>query len=253
MLVLATTSERGNAADGVVLLTNQYKPNLSLPGGTIEVGAIFTADNLADVLSQLPDNLLSVLGSFGVLDGFVDNGGDVIVDSRSNITLAGNALDDLDIGLGFDLGLGVSAINTSSATGEAGDITLIAEDAVSLTNSLILSNTSGAGVGGDITIEAPSVSLTDGTVVSASTFGTGEAGNLTVVASESMEVAGSSLLAATTGDGDTGDLSITTGLLTLQDIAFVATLTLGNGDAGELRNKLPALTSLKGWFLHPTQ
>lgn len=225
----------GNAADGAVLLTNQYKPNLSLPGGTIEVGAIFTADNLADVLSQLPDNLLSVLDSFGFLDGFVGNGGDVFVDSRSNITLAGNALADLDLGLGFDLGLGVSAINTSSATGEAGDITLIAEDAVSLTNSLILSNTSGAGVGGDITIEAPSVSLTEGTVVSASTFGTGEAGNLTVVASESMDVAGSSLLAATTGDGDTGDLSITTGKLTLQDTAVVATLTLGNGDAGELR------------------
>ncbi|HEY9666971.1 MAG TPA: filamentous hemagglutinin N-terminal domain-containing protein, partial [Coleofasciculaceae cyanobacterium] len=69
-----------NAADGLVFLSNQYRPNTSLPGGNIEVGAIVTTDNVSQVLDQLPADLSNLLDSFGLLDGFTGNGGDVIVD-----------------------------------------------------------------------------------------------------------------------------------------------------------------------------
>ena len=216
-----------NAADGVVLLTNQYKPNLSLPVGNIEVGAIVTTDNVSQVANQLPADLRNLLDSFGLLDGFTGNGGDVILDSRGKITLNGSGL--ANFGLNFGL------INTSSGTGNAGDITLLARDTVSVANSFIFSDSSGTGKGGDITVKATSVSFTDKTLVSASTFGTGQGGNLTVLAPESVEVAGSNLLAATTGDGNAGKLTITTGRLTVRDNAAVATLTFGDGNAGTLR------------------
>ncbi len=216
-----------NAADGLVLLTNQYKPNRSLPGGNIEVSAIVTTDNISQALNQLPADLRNLLASTGLLDGFTGNGGDVIIDSRSKIALNESGL--ANFGLNFGL------INTSSGTGNAGDITLLAQDTVSLTNSFILSDSSGVGRGGDITVKAPSVSFTDGTVVSASTYGTGLGGNLTVLAPESVQVANSQLFAGTTGDGNAGDLTITTGRLTVRDRAAVATLTFGNGNAGTLR------------------
>jgi filamentous hemagglutinin family protein len=224
-----------NAADGMVFLTNQYRPNSSLPGGDIEVGVIVTADNFSGAFDQLPDDLLNLLNSFGVPDSFIGNGGDVILDSRSNIALKGSALTDLDVGLGLDVGLDFSLINTSSATGDAGDITLVANDAVFLTNTFILSDTSGFGSGGDVAIKAGSVSLTDGTLISTSTSGTGLGGNLSVDASESVELVNSNLLATTVGDGEAGDLSITTGKLTVRDASVVASLTYGNGDAGDLR------------------
>jgi filamentous hemagglutinin family protein len=216
-----------NAANGQVFLTNQYRPNRLLPGGNIEVGAIVTTDNIAQFANQLPANLRTVLNSVGLLNGFSGNGGSVILDSRSQITMNGTSL--TNFGLNFGL------INTSSGTGKAGDITLLASDKISLANTFILSDTSGAGRGGDITIKAPSVSFTDRTVVSSSTFGTGQGGKLTVIAPNSVDVAKSNLFAATTGDGNAGDLNIVTGKLTVQDEAAVATVSLGDGDAGNLK------------------
>ena len=216
-----------NAANGQVFLTNQYKPNRLLPGGNIKVGAIVTTDNFSKVVNQLPSNLYDLLNSAGLLNGFSGNGGSVIIDSRSQITMDGTGLSNF--------GLNVGLINTSSATGNAGDITLLARDRISLANTLILSDTSGAGRGGDITIKAPSVSFTDRTVVSSSTLGIGQGGKLTVIAPNSVDVVKSNLFAATTEDGNAGDLNIVTGRLTVRDEAAVATVSLGDGDAGDLR------------------
>ncbi|GAB4209112.1 MAG: hypothetical protein Fur006_68570 [Coleofasciculaceae cyanobacterium] len=216
-----------NATNGQVFLTNQYKPNRLLPGGNIKVGAIVTTDNFSKVVNQLPSNLYSLLNSAGLLNGFSGNGGSVIIDSRSQITMDGTGLSNF--------GLNVGLINTSSATGDAGDITLLARDRISLANTLLLSDTSGAGRGGDITIKAPSVSFTDRTVVSSSTLGIGQGGKLTVIAPNSVDVVKSNLFAATTGDGNAGDLNILTGRLTVRDEAAVATVSLGDGDAGDLK------------------
>ena len=235
-----------NAADGVVFLTNQYPANTtSLSEGNIEVGVILATDNIPDdIKQQLPDDLRNVLDSFGLLDGFSGNGGDVIFDSRGSITLTGKDI------AGFSLDSGL--IDTSSASGDAGEITLMANDTVSIANSFIFSNTSGSGKGGEIAFRARSVSLTDGSLASASTFGEGQGGNLTVVASESVELAGSNLLAATTGDGDAGELSIKTGRLTVQDESAVATFSIGDGDAAELSIDVEQLIVRDGFLTSST-
>jgi filamentous hemagglutinin family protein len=213
------------AANGQVFLTNQYRPK-NLPGN-IEVGVISTTDDLSQLANQLPDSLYYPLYYSGLLNSFSGNAGSVILDSKGKITIDGTALANFGLNLGL--------INTSSGTGNAGDITLLASDRISLANTLLLSDTSGAGRGGDIMIKAPSVSFTNGTVVSTSTLGTGQGGKLTVIAPNSVDVARSKLFAATTGDGNAGDLNIVTGRLTVRDEAAVATVSLSDGDAGDLR------------------
>ncbi|MDJ0597193.1 MAG: filamentous hemagglutinin N-terminal domain-containing protein [Pleurocapsa sp. MO_226.B13] len=181
--------------NGLVFLTNQYQPNTTT-SGEIQVGEILTNDN------------------FG---GFSGNSGNVIIDSRGDITLPSFA-----------------TINTSSFTGNAGDVHLIADRAISLENSAaIRSGTDGNGRGGDINIQARTLSLTDRAAIAANTFGIGQGGNLTVTASESVELTGTSTLqTATLGFGDAGDLTIATGKLTLQDGSSLATSTFGESLGG---------------------
>ena len=42
-----------NAANGLVLLTNQYRPNRRLPAGDIQVGTIVATDNIAEVFGDI--------------------------------------------------------------------------------------------------------------------------------------------------------------------------------------------------------
>nr|MDJ0577707.1 S-layer family protein [Xenococcaceae cyanobacterium MO_234.B1] len=214
------------AADGVILLTNQYQPNTSLAGGNIEFGAIITTDQASGILSELPAGLRSELESFDLLNGFSGNSSDVIVDSRNSIKMVGNDLAEL----GLDFGL----LNTSSSSGDAGDITLIANDAVSLANSFVSSDTFGTGNGGDITISANSVSVTDGTVISTS-FSKGQEGRLNIDASESVELVGSALLSLAIGSGDAGEVTIKTKSLIIRDNSVITTSSLNRSNAGDLK------------------
>ncbi|MDJ0597077.1 MAG: filamentous hemagglutinin N-terminal domain-containing protein, partial [Pleurocapsa sp. MO_226.B13] len=192
--------------DGVVLLTNQYQPNTSLSGGIIEVGSIQTNDT-------------NVLGEFS------GNSGSVTIDSRSNFTVT-------------------NLIDSSSASGNAGNINILANNAVSLTNEAnINSNTFGTGKGGDINVQAKSVSLTNGAELDANTVGQGNGGNVTIRASDFVEVIGisnegeNSVLGTfvdqeATGSG--GNLLIETGRLTIQDGSQVQAGTFGEGQGGTL-------------------
>ena len=241
-----------NQPDGLVFLTNQYEPN-SAPG-KIEVSSI-RADGR---------NRSSNPG------GFLGNGGDVIIDSRSGITLEERG-----------------RIDVSSRSDNAGNITLFANEAVApLISSEIISevisktdklvgsgdinitskfgsvelrgssngpsglfaNNRGAGEGGNVKITAERLIVQDGSTVSAQSFGQGNAGTVNITASEAVEVIGtgiepdgsrprSSLLTGTAGGGAGGSLAINTGELIVQDGARVSTSTagtLGNEPAGNL-------------------
>ena len=194
---IAINSIKVTQPNGLVFLTNQYQPNMAT-SGEIQVREILTNDNSG---------------------GFSGNSGDVIIDSRGDITLPSFA-----------------TINTSSSTGNAGDVHLIANQAISLANSsLIRSGTDGTGRGGDINIQARTLSLNDNAEIATNTFGLGQGGNLTVTASESLELTGTSnLQAETVGFGDAGDLTIATGKLTLQDGSQLSTRTFSEGEGGDL-------------------
>ena len=128
---------------GVVFLTNQYNPNTSLPGGTIQVGWINTTNDSA-------------------------NGGSVFIDSRSSISVTGAVPVIFPYGgpsfpNGFDTS---GSLITSSVPGNGGNITLYATDDITIANFVrshsLDSNTHSGNVvlkaGGDI------INVTPGTV-----------------------------------------------------------------------------------------
>ena len=205
-----------NAPDGVVFLTNQYAPNTLLAGGAIALGEVRTDDG------------------FG---GFVGNSGSVIIDSRRGITVT-------------------NQINSSSASGNTGNITLIANDAISLVNSFIRSYSLGLGKGGDININTGQLLLSDGSQVSTSTYGSGQGGNLTVNASSLVQLIGTSadgrfstaLLAIAEGGstGKAGDLTINTPVLLLSDGAQVGASTFGSGNGGNVIVNASSLVQIVG-------
>ncbi|WP_081431039.1 two-partner secretion domain-containing protein [Moorena bouillonii] len=176
------------APNGLVFLTNQYQPNGSNPSNTLEIGTLRTDDN------------------FG---GFVGNSGDVIIDYRGGIKIS-------------------DRIDASSASGTAGDITLITNGQISLKSdkSFIISNTFGTEKAGDITIDTGSLFATGGAQIETSTFGKADAGKITIVADDTVtfdgfspdeeknfteRVTGPVNIIRSGAEGNSGGISITTG------------------------------------------
>jgi filamentous hemagglutinin family protein len=120
---------------------------------------------------------------------FTGNAGSAIIDSRGDINI-------------------VNLIDSSSASGNAGDITLVADGRVSSAGGLIFSATRGAGVGGDTRIQARSVLLTQRARIITATLSTGDAGNLIVETGQLVVRDGSQLNTSTWGEGDGGQLNI---------------------------------------------
>ncbi|NET03355.1 MAG: filamentous hemagglutinin N-terminal domain-containing protein [Symploca sp. SIO2B6] len=192
-----------NAPEGIVLLTNQYQADTSLPGGTITVDELHTDDN------------------FGNFEG---NAGEVFIDSRSGLSIT----DEID---------------ASSASGNSGDITLIAQDLISLDNSLIISNLLGSGQGGDIKIQTGSLSGVEGSQIVASTEGEGNAGKVEIIASDIVSFSGRAGRAqdkrsgivngiSRGAEGDSGGISINTGSLFFSNGAQIQARVEGKGNSG---------------------
>ena len=207
------------APDGLVYLTNQYEPDNSLRGGEIEVGAIFTGDFL-----------------------FLGDSGSVIIDSRSDITFTSR----------------FEGINSSSFSGDAGNITLIANDKVSLTGNLIDSSTSGVGKGGDIFIHASQLNLRETAVVIANTSSSAPGGDINIDVQQLIIEDGSSIFSRVidSGSGNGGDITINATesvqvMGTIAEALFstsISTVTLPGttGEAGNLTLNTPELLILDG-------
>ncbi|MFW5666083.1 MAG: filamentous hemagglutinin N-terminal domain-containing protein, partial [Coleofasciculus sp.] len=226
------------AADGLVLLTNQYRPNLSLSGGVINALGIFTDDFERRFVGNSGSIFIDARGNIemGQIDtsSFSGNGGEIRIISDQNITFT----DTVDSSVRPDDGLGF---------GVGGNITVTAQEEIVLpsVNSSIISATQGQGKGGDIEVNTRSLSLVDGarifTVTQREGEDSGQGGNLTINASESVELIGvgippgsnrainTSLQARTLGDGDAGNLTVNTRQLILRDGGILSTTNCGSG------------------------
>ena len=102
-----------------------------------------------------------------------------------------------------------------SASGDAGDIRILASNNVNLGPGTVIQNSSG-GVGnsGDLILSAPVITATSA-LFSALTFGTGDGGHLIVNAAKSLNANTASFFASAVGTGATGDILITGGEVTL--------------------------------------
>ncbi|WP_293120350.1 filamentous hemagglutinin N-terminal domain-containing protein [Moorena sp. SIO4G3] len=149
------------AANGLVLLTNQYQANPSLVSETLKISSLLTGDG---TVAKVVNDKFEVDQSNKRFSG---NGGEVLIDYRGGIDIS-------------------DRIEASSASGQAGDITLITNGQISLDKSFIISNTFGNKKGGDITIDTGSLYAKNGAQIETSTFGKADAGTITIVADDTV-------------------------------------------------------------------
>ncbi|PIG92230.1 filamentous hemagglutinin N-terminal domain-containing protein [Gloeocapsopsis sp. IPPAS B-1203] len=235
--------------DGVVYLTNQYQPNLSLTSANIKI----IGEGFSRIGAEFQKLGIDARGIGG-------NGSSVVLDSRGSIFLNQNA-----------------SINSSSDMSQSGDIRLITNEQISLGSKSSVTSFSDFGKEGDISLNANEIQLApfasilasgDGgdiqiqgnrllmqefSQIVATTTGTEAGGSIFIQANDSIRIDGGNIFTfvglfgspQTSGDGGgitikTGDLSITgtalfvgepfpNGFRTGGDITSD---TLGSGDAG---------------------
>jgi filamentous hemagglutinin family protein len=160
----------------------------------------------------------------------------------------------IDIATG-SLSLFNSQLDTlTNGQGDAGHISILATDFVSLDNSSISSfanqfgNPLALGSGGDISIAARTLSLNNSDF-SAQTNGQGNAGDISVRVTDSVSMTGglgftTAVLALGIGKG--GDIYVETGNLFLGTGTSFRTSTNGRGDAGEVMIRAKDTVTLDG-------
>ncbi|MFN5399792.1 MAG: filamentous hemagglutinin N-terminal domain-containing protein [Pseudanabaena sp.] len=231
-----------DSPNGIILLTNNYKPNLALSN---------------------EDIVITGTGRFGYqgIDTFssTGNSGSVFVDSRRSIELTRNifTLSTAVSGVGGnvtllsnnDIRFGNNAQVNANAPFLGGQIDLKANGAISGQGISIVSRSRAstiAGNSGDINITAASLLLTNSSsnpsLIVTATSGTANAGNITlnisgnatfdgVVNNSSTQVT-SRVFQGATGKG--GIIKVSAGELNLQNSAQIAPVTEGLGNSGDV-------------------
>ena len=250
---------------GMVFLTNQYQPNLSLPGGTIQVnGSITTGSLLGD-------------------------GRSLIIDGRGNITL-NDKVEASGIGKGGNITLIANGDMTTadiySLGGLGGNINFSSKGTISFDNRFIFTGSISpipGFAGGDINVKTRNLSLNNAARLLVATLGAVNGGNLNVTASEAITAEGidnglisdlevlqipqitallsslsptatqalsrvqaSGLLGVTAGTGNGGNLNMNTQRLSLQGGAEASAYSYSQGNGGNVTVKAPELVSLIG-------
>lgn len=255
--------------NGQVLLTNQFRPNLNLPNGSITV------------------NNTSVLGPGGIyVNSNSGNGGDIAIDARGSLRLNGSlnasslpavagALPPANAGTitllaGGDLtpapntviaangllggrvtlnsggtlalsGGRITSVSSSPVPGVGGAINLAARSLVLTNGAQITTQTTQQARGGDITVNAPQINVQSGGQLFTLTSGPGQAGNL-AIAGDVIELTGtnatgtvaSSFGANSIGAGNAGQLTVNTRQLRVREGAQIGAGTFGSGNGGKL-------------------
>ncbi|WP_109009439.1 two-partner secretion domain-containing protein [Nostoc commune] len=227
-LILSTVAEGGvgkggnidiNAAkvsliDGAILTTETSGQGNA---GNVTVSAKNAVD-LADALILSTAQLATLIN--GVSDTQSAGGGD-----GGNITINSGS---------FSLRNGAQLTASTFGQGNAGNITVLAKDAVNLANGGIFSQVyvGGVGKGGNIDINAAKVLLSDDAILQASTFGQGNAGNVTVHAKNSVDLADANIFSTVEagGVGKGGNIDINAAKVSLTDGASLQTTTRGASD-----------------------
>jgi filamentous hemagglutinin family protein len=240
--------------DGLVLLTNQYSPNTTLPGGTIQIEGINTTSSSG-------------------------NGGDVAIDSRGGIALTGNINSQSNAASGnggkvtlvANGDIATRNINASSDFWDGGQITLTSRQgaidtsagslfsfadspgrnggAISLTACCagVLSATNadittgninskgGAlGGGGNITLTSNGRVSSANSLIQSNTFGSGQGGDINITAGSVSFTNGVQLVANTRAEGNAGNVNISSSSLSVTNGAQLSASTFGRGNAGNV-------------------
>jgi len=129
---------------------------------------------------------------------------------------------------------------TVAAKGNAGNISILADDLLELDKSRLFTSLEpgGIGRGGNITIEARDVSLTNFSFIDSATFGQGDAGNVSITADDSVTLDhNSAIFSITSGQGKGGNVRVTAGdAISLANTSNISTAVnaTAEGDGGNI-------------------
>ncbi|MBD3558827.1 S-layer family protein, partial [Planktothrix sp. FACHB-1355] len=258
-LITNSTFGQGNSGS----ITINVRDNVSLTGdntsifGSAALGSVGDAGNI-----NIEANSLSLSnGARLATDTFgKGNAGNVSINVRDRFSMAGDGTTIFStvasgaIGNGGEITIKAKSISLTDGAfligrtfgqGNAGSISVQAEDSVSLENSFVLSNVEAEaiGKGGNISIQSGSLSLSDGAELVTTTLGQGDAGSVTIKASGIVSFDGVSKSGLTTGvfstveagaKGKGGDIRIQSGELSLTNGATLSTTTYGQGNSGSI-------------------
>ncbi|MBD2457457.1 S-layer family protein [Nostoc sp. FACHB-87] len=211
-----------------------------------EVGLSIDGKNLA---LTLPQEL--VRGDISLRNGAIVN---VAADGGGAIALSGR---NIDISEGSSLNAGMTT-NLGTPVIRAGDITLNATQAISLSQSSRIINQVGVnatGNSGNINIQADSVNLTNGSDLITSTFGEGSSGGIFIDVKGAVTLDGEdkngdpSRIVSQVREsaiGNSGDIQITADSLNLTGGGLLTSSTFGKGNAGRITIDVRGAVNLDG-------
>ena len=218
-------------APGNLLLGTPAPQNSTVGSATsaniaVNVVIFFVPDGLLLLSNQyqprspLPGGNITVRTLFADdVGAFTGNGGTVVIDGRANLTVT-------------------NLITTTSGSGNAGAIALLAKDTTTITGFGVRSNVSGGtGQSGNIAIRTGSLAVTDGAQLETSIDGTGAAGNIIISARDRVLFDNGFAFSnvADTGVGTGGTIQIEANSLTVRNNAQLIANTEGTGNAGNVR------------------
>ncbi|MDZ4871088.1 MAG: hypothetical protein CLLPBCKN_000476 [Chroococcidiopsis cubana SAG 39.79] len=282
-------SVRGVEGGNIVVNANSFT---AANGGRLAAGTEGQG-NGGDIIVNANNFSISGIGATGLSSGlynqtFADaagKAGNIFVNTKVfnaspgsgifNTVQRGSVGDGGNINIVADsLSLNDAELNANtSGQGDAGNIFMRADGAITLTNSSLIVSlvTEGAiGAGGDIEIQTRSLTLTNGSQVSSSVFrqegglpgGQGKGGNIRVTATDSIDLAGlssnqrfsSGLLTITEqgASGQAGDITVNTGTLRIADSAAINAATRNASGGGNITVNANTLEATGGGQVRTT-
>jgi filamentous hemagglutinin family protein len=249
---------RLNATGGIAIDTNSAVVNNVRANAQGQGGDIIIA---ADTLAIRDEGSAIQAGTYGR-----GNTGDVRVKIAGNSDFSGTnaGINTLvartGVGNGGNVSIETGALSmrngaklaaVTSGQGNAGNITVNAQNAVALVGADIASTMEeGVGTGGNIGINADLISLRQGATIAASTFAIGNAGNVALTAKNAISLADPNTTIFSAGElgsiGNGGKISIDSKSVSLANGAQLNAANSGTGNAGNIAIAAKENVSLAG-------
>ncbi|MBV6627275.1 MAG: filamentous hemagglutinin N-terminal domain-containing protein [Rivularia sp. (in: Bacteria)] len=197
-------------------------------------------------------NILSNTGSVG-------NAGDITVVAQNTFEIISSPI---NLTKGRKGRKGLTSTATINATGNGGNISVVAPEINLSGIGGISGSTVGFGNGGKVFIKSDRINIIEGSSVSSNTGGMGNAGEIFIKASEFIEAnnkvsdsqfanvrrppGGIVADVRTGGGGNGGKITIETGRLSVRNGAIVTTDTKGKGNGGDINLRATELVEVTG-------
>lgn len=190
------------------------------------------------------NNQVDLIDSIILADGYgTASAGDVSITSFGDVNIIGTLIQAYTQGSGDAGTIDVSGANVllsggtigseSYGSGRSGSVVISADDSLVLENgSWVFTTAFDSGAAGSVSLSAANISLTD-SLVSSESYGSGDAGVVTVDAAGDLFMDWSTISSASYLDSKAGSVTVTADSLYM-DVSQITSNAYGDGDAGSL-------------------